>query len=358
IRIDQTGFAPQFFHFEDIPQLELNTTYKVRAKHMLRFTANGSIGEYWSDYGPYCTIGIAGPEITQLLPQYCNSVEPYGFDDYIQAYAVTFADQYRFTLDDGVSSIQATSTSYTLFLDNVPGLEFNSTYSVTVQSRVNGLWSDPGPACDVNMVTTVPPTALQAAYCNGNYDYPSAQYIFADYIGGADKYEWGFTPVGGGPAQYQLTNGYSLAFHWASSLNLQAGTSYSVAIRARLAGQWGSYGAECPINLNSPSMESSDGFAAKVDLDRPSPLILYPNPSSGEFRILAEITTEEIGSASVLVVDVMGREVYSENIPVKGSTLNNVIRLPESIRSGMYRIQVSLAETLHDTEILIDRTMR
>lgn len=342
ISIEQFGQVSQYFHLGEIPGLEYNRSYTVMAKHSIRINANGAADFKWSDYGPSCTIALAGPIETEVKPQFCDNAIGYDLSDHIQAYPVPYATHYRFTLDDGVDILTKTGSAYTLPLYQVAGISLNKTYDVTVQSRVNGLWSPAGTVCTINMLSQVPNIGLQTQFCGGSYAYPSAQYLLAENVQGADEYQWRFTPSGGGLVQLQNTSGLSLAFHWATDLSLVAGSSYDVAVRARIGSIWGSFNSECTIDLfaSSPGPDNDDvvdkGLSNEAVILR-----MWPNPVVDELRLEIEGLPDD-GPRMVLIQihSMDGAQVYESYLPVKGDLIRHRIALDPALAEGIYHLSV------------------
>ncbi len=343
IEYEQFGQVSQYFRFQDINGLEYNHSYEIRAKHLLKLQANGTQDFFWSEYGPSCIIGLAGPVETTIKPQYCDNASGYSLNDIIQAYPVPFATQYKFVLDDGVQQLVKYTAAYTLFFYQVNGMSLNKTYDVTVQSRVNGLWSPPGPGCTINMLTSTPQVALQSQFCGGSYPYPSAAYLLSENAQGADMFQWRFTPSGGGDPQYQITNGLSLAFHWANDLDLVPGSSYDVAIRVRMGGVWGDYGAECTIDLFASGAPVDDVVVVKSLHSSAGKAVLksWPNPIEDEFMISLE-GLESIDSRAILIrlFSIGGELVMEESVSVKGDEMRLKMSFSDELAAGLYRLEV------------------
>ena len=150
---EKVGSFSQFFRFSDFAGIPFSTVFDAQAAHAVNVPANGGVLQLWSDYGPSCEMGLGGVTQTQLNPIYCTGGQDFELGDIVQAEIVPDGGPYRFTFFDGVDTHVRQKPSYGVFLYDVPGLEYGKTYQVTVEVRVNGVWSPPGSVCAINMLT-------------------------------------------------------------------------------------------------------------------------------------------------------------------------------------------------------------
>lgn len=335
----QTGVPSWYFTLNTFDNARLNTQYDATARHRLKVDANGVKTFYWSDWGPECTIGIGGVPQTRIRPQFCDNPVDYGFEDQILAEYVAGADAYRFIFNDGANNFIEQNGGYGVFLYEVSGLQFNQSYSVTVQARIDGEWSTPGDACTIYMRTQPEDTRVRATYCNGTYTANTPQYLLADNIYGAQQYEWRFSPVGGGQVLSDMTSGLSFIFHL-TSLELVPGLTYNVTVRAYAGGQWGEFGASCPVNISGPIQDDDIAVSKEVSAEL-GQVYIIPNPSDGtELKVEWDRLNEEASEAQLKVYDITGKQVYTRTIAQKGNQVNTLIEFEEALHSGVYIISV------------------
>ena len=336
------GYQSQYFQFNNFVGLPFNAMFDAQAKHAVNVPANGTVITLWSEYGPACTMGVGGVSQSSLRPQYCEGSQDFGLGDQVLANYVPNATAYRFIFNDGVSTHVRTKSSYSLFLYDVPGLEYGRTYAVTVQVQVNGQWSLPGTVCNINMLSQPPSTALRAQYCNGTYLYPHGNYFLAEMVFGADQYQWRFTPTLGGTSLTDYTGTLSFAFH-ITSIQFISGTSYNVEVRARVQGMWGDYAEICPITIQAnPGISSGELSDSKRILQKSQGLNLYPNPNDGqEVMIQLSNLSEVQDQAQVEVIDITGRVIQTNNIAVKGESIKYKLRFDHRLLTGVYFLKVT-----------------
>ncbi|NNC84215.1 MAG: T9SS type A sorting domain-containing protein, partial [Flavobacteriales bacterium] len=264
-------------------------------------------------------------------------------------------DRYHFKFTDGPNVFTRTKSSYGVFLYDVPGLQLNKTYSVTVQVRVDGQWSAPGPACDIIMAGQPDATEVQNTYCNGTYTIDAPNYILAEYIYAATQYEWRFVPLGAGPTQTDMTNGLALYFH-TTDLELQEGEMYDVAVRAYAGGLWGDFASTCPITMTgAPAIEGDSEVVTKLLASEESQLQIFPNPNNGsQVRIDLELGQEVMDVVHYRVMDITGQLVHSGLSSLKGSILTEVIDFENALPPGIYLLQAEVDGLLYTSRFAVE----
>ncbi len=356
------NFTP-YVSLGNVGGLEYGKTYDVSVSHKVKLSANGSIMEYWSDFGTSCPITlVATPPSTQVQDIYCSSLSDFFLADIIKADQVPGATQYRFTFVGGGDTFVETTTSYGVFLYNVGsagnGLLYSTVYSVSVEVNVNGIWSAPGAACSIALSTQPESTAVQGTYCGGTYAYPqNPNYLLAESVLGADYYEWRFTPVVGGVAQTDVTSGVSLAMHL-TSLDLSDGGDWAVEVRASAGGVLGDYGSSCPVTISANGLiapGNGDDSEIKALQNEDLTMTIFPNPNDGsQFRLNVEGVSGKEGTLIIEVIDMTGKVVFSEVKALKGENVNLIIQPDGQLPSGAYLLRV-FSESFMTTQSLIIR---
>jgi hypothetical protein len=333
-----------YLQLSNVPGLQYGKTYDVTVQHRVVLPANGILDAYWSDFGTTCTVSLGAAPTAQLKPQYCAAATDYYLADQIQSVYVAGANRYRFTFS-GSSTFVKESTNYGVFLYSVGsagnGLQYGNSYSVTVEARINGVWTLPGAACTIFMQGQPEDTNLKPEFCGGTYVLSNSNYLFAIQVLGASKYEFKFSPTLGGTALTQVNNSLSFAFHL-TSLPFLAGTSYSVQVRAFAGGVWGDYATACDIAVVAPpTIGTGNNTAAEKAITSDNYFSMYPNPNDGaEFIVAANQKNSIESNVSVEIMDITGKMVYSGVIPVKGSSQFKVT--PDTaLNTGMYLLRLS-----------------
>ncbi|HMQ77673.1 MAG TPA: T9SS type A sorting domain-containing protein [Flavobacteriales bacterium] len=232
--------------------------------------------------------------------------------------------------------------------------------NVRVRSRVNGVYSEFGPACRFLMPTTppaCPPTSLVNNPNNPNFScgviktFGGSDKVYANPVTGANKYRWRFERDGGGFTRVISSNTATLVLNWLTQ-PLVDGDTYNVTVAASFdnGANYCPYGLSCQVTIdNSPAaqaraMETASGFS------------LYPNPNRGD-QVVLNIT--DLPESEVLVtvdiVDVFGKRVMSMTEGAQNGSLNLVLALDNSLVSGMYTVQVTAGEQTFTERLVINK---
>jgi len=353
------GFYQQL---DDVPApgLEYGKTYDVTVQHKVRFLANGSLQEEWSDYGPVCTISLGTSPTTSLQPQYCTGLDEYFLADQLQATPVVGGDAYRFTFDGGGDNFVYESANYAVSLFQVGSgaLQYGVSYVVTVEVLANGTWGPPGPPCTIFMATQPENTQVSASFCNGSYLYPFSDFILADQVLGATAYEFRFD--NGVETLMEVKAGVSFFFH-TTDLIFTPGI-YTVDVRAFAGGQWSDFVNACPITiLPTPEVGggSSDDVADGSDVRSVGiadiSLNMYPNPNSGD-AVFVNLSgmSDDAQRIRVEVIDLTGKVVHYDEIGNNGSEANFIMEFAEPLSKGMYFVNLYVDDSMMVEKLTVE----
>lgn len=351
-----------YLQLTNVPGLEYGKTYEVSVSHRVSLNVNGTVIPTWSPFGPPCEVQMAEEvPLTNVRPQYCDGSVDFLLEDQLLATVVAGYDRYRFRFEgiggpgDGQVLIKE-SSNYAVFLHTVgsggSGLLYGSTYAVTVQASVQGIWSESGSTCFINMATQPESTMIRPEYCNGAYLFPNSNFLLAETVLGAVQYEWMFSPLAGGISLTFNTNALSFVFGQANQ-GLALGVTYEVFVRAFAGGTWGDFSASCPITIQGNPVQPDDdsGMAQKSIKVFGPELIIYPNPIEGGSLNLS-ITEQLKGDIlDIEAFDLQGRRVYFESYPVESTFIEQRIHLGSQWPDGIYLLKVSLGQKVFFKEV-------
>jgi hypothetical protein len=351
-----------YLQLQNVPGLEYGKQYDVSVQHRVIVPGNGTVDQYWSGFGPACTIGLSALPTTNIRPQYCGGTGDFYLANQLLAVQLSGASQYRFnfTPTGGGTTISELSSNYAVSLYNVgpiggPGLLYGVSYDVTVEALITGLWTPAGTVCTIFMESQPEDTGVKAQFCNGTYLFPNSNYILAELVLGATKYEYKFTPTLGGTALTEIKNTISFAFH-TTSLPFVSGTTYDVEVRAYAGGVWGDYSTMCPITVQAaPSVGGGDQTIAAKKLDASAVASLYPNPNLGESLYVSLTGLEDKPQHVVIeIMDVTGKMVYAQDVANTGKSANIILNFNEKLSKGMYFVNIYMDDTMLTEKLSIE----
>lgn len=315
--------------------LDYGTAYAVR----VRVKKNGC----WGTFGPTCLLTTPTLPTTQLAGAYCNTTLS-SANQYTVINAVAGAQRYQYEITDGGSfSETAFSPSYApagtwFLLGNVPGVSSGTTYNIRVRVKIAGVWGAYGSACTITMPAALVPQ-IQAQYCGTTL--PSINSYFHAVNVNAQRYQYEVSD-GGSYLAYSFSYWAAPSSTWMSFVMVpgtQPGTTYSVRVRAKLNGAWGTWGPACSITMPAVSAKAPAGIQLEPN---PSRLraTLFPNPAADRVTVALSGHNSE-DETSITVYDMAGRLVHQQTGALE------IIGLSEWT-SGLYLLHVQVGtETVH-----------
>lgn len=198
---------------------------------------------------------------TQLRTTYCGYTAQ-SFGEFIGADSVLTANHYRFQLVNAANSYTQTFTNSSgypyLTLYTIPGIGYNTTYTVTVAWSADGVsWSPYGSPCSITS-----PAAEITQLEPGNCGYTALSYpeiIRANAVSGATQYQFKLENAALGYSQslVKTNNNFNLS-QFSGLLNA---STYSVSVRVFIFGAWDIYGPVCqlttPTGVPTTSLQAS-----------------------------------------------------------------------------------------------------
>ncbi len=194
---------------------------------------------------------VSGIPATSLSPASCNSTVSSMYDQ-IYCTPVAGASNYRYKVENsalGFNSVFERNSSLTDFRMNwAPGVQYATTYTVSVAAKVNGNWGAYGASCTVT-IGPFPSTNLSPVSCNSTLTSMSDAFTCVA-VNGATDYQY---RISNSALSYSVEvkrnstlNDYRLSWLPAAS-GAQYATTYNVEVRAFVGGVWGNYGSICQL---------------------------------------------------------------------------------------------------------------
>jgi hypothetical protein len=265
------------------------------------------------------------------------------------------------TFDDGTNQYTASSSSTSIPFSAFGGLQYNTTYQVTITTTFiqnDGTGSNPTTVVVVSPAYTItiaqhPLTSLRSTdRCPTTR--PISAFISTDrFVCGATSWEWEFVEVNPlNPSEVislepiVVSSSNSSRFIRINQVpGVEAGDRYRVRVRPVFASGPGTFttGYEELCVAGAASMEVEEGTAIVRERSLietiSEEMSVYPNPNRGEvFTVQAAGMVSE--QVFVRVLDVMGKEVYSTGYSVDG-VLNAMIQMDRALSAGVYMIELT-----------------
>lgn len=313
-----------------VPGVQYGATYTVEVRV--------KIAGQWGCFGPACTLTTpASIPTTQLATAWCNgtvsALNTYFYWDYVvgaERYEVDITGPGAFA-HTAYSLSQAPTATY-LALSFIPNISYNTTYTVRVRARVNGVWAAFGNACTLSTPASPPVPVILASYCGNTLGSLNQQINFTG-VPGASRYQHQVQADGGGSVLGSTFSPYYAPTITRFSMyfipGIQASTPYDVSVRAKVNGVWQGYGPICSIATPVFKHRSTRLEAPTIE---PALLEAMPNPTRTSSLILLGRPCDEVRAT---VRNAIGQVVLVEQF---GSTDRFELQLPAA--SGLYFVAV------------------
>jgi hypothetical protein len=284
----------------------------------------------------------------------------------------TYTLQWEFSLNGSVVSTFTSPVGLALcYLNSVPCLRYNRTYSVRVRASYCGQWGDwSSPTCIIT--SSMPFTQLTPGFCGATVGVFSQ--ISCSPVTGANQYTWQLAEVNPAqplvpiaPARVICTPNIYLGIGGI----VQAGKTYRVGIKPALTSstysctgqlssctsyQEGDYGNFCTITI--------PGGMATLPADNYSPFEATAMPIQKDLEVLSQdgaskLITLKFGDGITTTTSLMtiynlsGQEVNRQTIFPGGSGTYYQLSLPDHLPSGIYMISIKNADKTMTDKIFI-----
>lgn len=234
------------FQWYLISGFNYNTTY------IASVSWSSDNGATFGVYGSTCTVNSPSFPTTSLTPTYCNS-SPVSYTSLIDAEYVAGATDYEYQLVNSALSYTQSyvKTNYNFILSQFTGLQNNTTYSVTARVKVNSIWGNFGNSC--NITTPAGPTSsIISTECGNTASSYTSQLFHCEPITGFQCYFYNFTD---GVTTYTLEKCNNNNFILSQlTPTLPIGTTFTVTVKVKLNGTYGSFGNACTLTTPATYM--------------------------------------------------------------------------------------------------------
>jgi hypothetical protein len=282
----------------NITGLQFGQTYNVRIR--------AKVGGIWGNFGNTCAISIGTPT-PQLTAAYCGQTIA-DFSGYFYTTVIDGAQDYEWEFTNsglGYSFTKQRGSGNTSMLRaDITGLQYAQTYNVRIRAKVAGVWGSFGNTCTVT-TGAFPTTKLRNDLCGATFNLSG--FFYCDALNGAQDYEWEFT---GTSYNFTLQRGSGISsLPRPSVTGLQNGQTYTVRVRAKVGGNWGTFGTSCSFTINTSATARLIATEAEPTIENEMDLVAYPNPFNTNLSIA--VTGVENGAALLEIYNALGEKVYS-----------------------------------------------
>lgn len=281
--------------------------------------------------------------ITSTVKIACNAVPN----------ATNYEWQFTDVSDGSVDLTKQRGAQWTDFylLGYFPNIEYNKVYNVRVRAFVSGTWGSYGDVCTLTTPTVgLTTTELTTTFCNTTLtSLNNSTKIKCNPVTGATDYEWQLTSATTGSIVLTKQRGAQWADFYLKGYfpGIQLSTTYSVQIRPKVNGTWGTFGTVCTITtpasfsklFNETDENLEDELKNNIIID------LFPNPISDNLNINFNNLPN---NTTISITNLLGQSLRSISI----NELNNNINISD-LENGIYNVNIYSDGTLINSKKII-----
>jgi hypothetical protein len=189
---------------------------------------------------------------SRLLTTYCG-ITLSSISSYMSCLNIAGAQNYRYLVEDGngfVGTYESPNNS-AVFRLSCPSVSFQTSYTVRVAVKRDGVWGPYGTPCSVTTPAAPTPSVLPSS-CGISIGNSSTKVYFSS-IAGAVSYSVELTNAGLGYSQTVNTGNTNTFFSLSAFTGLSNGASYQVRVAAITGAGLQAYGSACSITVDYTS---------------------------------------------------------------------------------------------------------
>lgn len=210
------------------------------------------------------------------------------------------ASNYKINIDDSLEIVNGNINSFNV--NQIPNVQYNTTYRIAIAAFVDGEWADYGDACTIKTMKIEDlQTSMYGGYCgHQNLDPLGGRLRFTPR---ADAMEYEVLVRKGSDTIKVISTTDNLFF--VSDLTVSGGytaeynTTYNAQIRIKVNGMWSDYGPICnfsTIDISNITTSLYGGYCGHLDLDPLGGRLLFTyRADATEYEILVKKQGDTIG---------------------------------------------------------------
>lgn len=175
-------------------------------------------------------------------------------NDYVYAYTYPGATQYRFRINDGVTTQTFDTPASVFYFTQFPSYAYGTAYTVDVSAFAGGSWTAYGPTCTVS-TPTLPTTKVMASQCGATLAAMNTP-IYADLVEDVTQYRFRVTDG----VSTQIFDNPSRMFNMTQFSGYAYGTAYTIDVAIYFGGFFQPYGPPCVVT--TPSLPTTQMMAS------------------------------------------------------------------------------------------------
>ncbi len=244
--------------------------------------------------------------------------------------------------------------------------------NVRVRSRVNGVNTEWGSAsrfkrdelraqCPLTKLLDSP--SSQYFSCGATRSWGGGNYVHANPITGANKYQFRFRIPAENFSVTKTTSNYFIQLNW-PVMPLEPCKTYEVDVRVSKDGgaTWCTdfiapalvdpWGDVCLLTITCAMQGGGQNLLLEEETS--SSLSMYPNPNRGDQLYLKiDRLDEQVSTVNVDIYDTFGKRVAARKIAAGDGSLNAVIDLDGELAAGMYVVNVNVGGREYSQRLMI-----
>ncbi|HRH71411.1 MAG TPA: T9SS type A sorting domain-containing protein [Flavobacteriales bacterium] len=177
------------------------------------------------------------------------------------------------------------------------------------------------------------------------------------------RYMFRFHHPASGQVVTRVQKSSKLTLYWEDDPPLIVGRTYNVDVRISYTGgatwcgstgllPFTAWGPVCTVTI----LPEPSGLAPEPEraIGQPAEMVIYPNPNNGNEVMLSLVHLHsDVANASVIILDLSGRQVFARNLVVQDGGIHQRVDLGGALSAGVYLVHVSVGEAVFTQRMVV-----